>query len=184
MDRVSDPHARAEVPSDERHLFGVITGFHLTRRWYCRIAEAHVRSVADREAQLASVSHPDPGLARSVCETPEPRARALGLWTERRHILLRHRERPRFVAARDVGAIRCETYALQLAALEAEHGVIAEADHPAALIRRRYRAEPGPESGDLRPVRRDVVELDLDRLADGKAESSARHATNARPCDT
>src|SRR5688572_27273856 len=143
-----------------------------------------MRAVPDREAKLASVAQLDPRLALAMCQATKPRARALGLRAERDDVALGHRQRARLVTECDVGACRRETDPFQLAALEAQYGLVGEADHPAALIRRRYRAEPRAKSADLRPVGDDLVELDLDRVAGGKAEPGARHTMNARACDT
>jgi len=143
-----------------------------------------MRAVPDRETKFAPVAQLDPGLARPVRQATKPRTRAFGVRTEGDDVAFGDRERARLVTERDVGAGRCEANPFQLAALEAEYVVVGEADHPAALIRRRYRAEPRAKSADLWAVRHDVVELDLDRVPGGKAEPSARHTMNARACDT
>ena len=135
-----------------------------------------MRTVADREAHLASVFHADPRFAGSVRQSAKPRARALRVRTERLDIFLRDRERPWFVAERDVGAAWRETEPLQLAALEAEYGLIAEMDQPTSPVGGRDRAKPGAESGDLRAERGDLVEFHLDRVATRKSKLRAGHA--------
>ena len=134
-----------------------------------------MRPIADRESKFASVFHAYPRFACSVRETPEPCARALRLRTERRDVFLNDGERSRFFAERDVGAGWREADALQLAALEAQYGLIVEPDHPTSLIGCRYRAKPGAESADLRTERDDLVEVYLDRVATRKSKLRAGH---------
>ncbi len=117
-------------------------------------------------------------------EAPKPCTCTHRLWTEGGDIRLGDRQRARLIAERDVRAGRCQTDPFQLAALKTQNGLVGKAEQPSPLIRRRYRTEPRAKPADLGPVCHDVVKLDLDRVARGKAKPRARHTMNARACDT
>src|SRR4029077_9836510 len=99
----------------------------------------------------------DPRVTPTVGQPTEPRADALRLRTERRDVGFPERNGLVVDAPGGLGPDGCLPDAFELAAGEAEHLVVDEADDPPALGRRVHRAEPCPAPTAPRCASRHVL---------------------------